>query len=249
MTFARLRGDNRKGSIMNMSLACRARACPAIAAGCRALRPTARNKASAACPAPSGMKSGRNRCFVDSLRWREVDLNHRFRAWTRFGFGLPDGHRGSHGCGNPRQDRPTQPGATEPRLRQHRPRSAKSLEFCNDLQRWGLGSALLRWLGVARSIFSEPRQLPDSRAAVLAQAKAELARRERERPRARQLYSSRARTRSSNPSPSSGESIANLVTPLSTGRSRRKPPRLGGRKEKAPRKESPGAELSTKQPP
>src|SRR6516164_10989075 len=71
-------------------------------------------------------------------------------------------------------------------------------EFCNDLQRWGLGSALLRWLGVARSIFSEPRQLPDSRAAVLAQAKAELARRERERPRARQLYSSRARTRSSN---------------------------------------------------
>src|SRR6516162_1176823 len=94
MTFARLRGDNRKGSIMNMSLACRARACPAIAAGCRALRPTARNKASAACPAPSGMKSGGNRCFVDSLRWREVDLNHRFRAWTRFGFGLPDGHRG-----------------------------------------------------------------------------------------------------------------------------------------------------------
>jgi len=94
MTFARLRGDNRKGSIMNMSLACRARACPAIAAGCRALRPTARNKASAACPAPSGMKSGRNRCFVDSLRWRKVDLNHRFRAWTRFGFGLPDGHRG-----------------------------------------------------------------------------------------------------------------------------------------------------------
>ena len=126
MTFARLRGDDRKGSIMNMSLACRARACPAIAAGCRALRPTARNKASAACPAPSGMKSGRNRCFVDSLRWRKVDLNHRFRAWTRFGFGLPDGHRGSHGCGNPRQDRPTQPGATEPRLRQHRPRSAKS---------------------------------------------------------------------------------------------------------------------------
>ena len=94
MTFARLRGDNRKGSIMNMSLACRARACPAIAAGCRALRPTARNKASAACPAPSGMKSGRNRCFVDSLRWRKVDLNHRFRAWTRFGFGLPDRHRG-----------------------------------------------------------------------------------------------------------------------------------------------------------
>ena len=145
---------------MNMSLVCRARASPAIAAGCRALRPTARNKASAACPAPSGMKSGRNRCFVDSLRWREVDLNHRFRAWTRFGFGLPDGHRGSHGCGNPRQDRPTQPGATEPRLRQHRPRSAKSLEFCNDLQRWGLGSALLRWLGVARSIFSEPREYP-----------------------------------------------------------------------------------------
>ena len=111
---------------MNMSLACRARACPAIAAGCRALRPTARNKASAACPAPSGMKSGRNRCFVDSLRWREVDSNHRFRAWKRFGFGLTDGHQGSHGCGNPRQDRPTQPGATEPRLRQHRPRSAKS---------------------------------------------------------------------------------------------------------------------------
>ena len=191
---------------MNMSLVCRARASPAIAAGCRALRPTARNKASAACPAPSGMKSGRNRCFVDSLRWRKVDLNHRFRAWTRFGFGLPDGHRGSHGCGNPRQDRPTQPGATEPRLRQHRPRSAKSFEFCNDLQRWGLGSALLHWLGVARSIFSEPRQLPDSRAALLAQAKAELARRERERPRARQLYSSRACTRSSNPSPSSRQS-------------------------------------------
>ena len=33
-------------------------------------------------------------------------------------------------------------------------------EFCNDLQRWGLGSALLRWLGVARSIFSEPREYP-----------------------------------------------------------------------------------------
>jgi hypothetical protein len=56
-------------------------------------------------------------------------------------------------------------------------------------------------------------------------------------------------TEGSNPAPSSGESIANLVTPLSTGRSRRKPPWLGGRKEKAPRKESPGAELSTKQPP
>jgi hypothetical protein len=42
----------------------------------------------------------------------------------------------------------------------------------------------------------------------------------------------------------SGESTANLVTPLSTGRTRRKPPWLGGRKEKAPRKESPGAELS-----
>ena len=113
-----------------MSLVCRARASPAIVAECRALRPTARNKASAACPAPSGMKSGRNRCFVDSLRWREVDLNHRFRAWTRFGFGLPDGHRGSHGCGNPRQDRPTQPGATEPRLRQHRPRSAAERVRC-----------------------------------------------------------------------------------------------------------------------
>src|SRR6516165_8530433 len=111
----------------------------------------------------------------------------------------------------------------------------------------GFGVAPLAW---RRPIdLLRTSRVPDSRAAVLAQAKAELARRERERPRARQLYSSRARTRSSNPSPSSGESIANLVTPLSTGRSRRKPPRLGGRKEKAPRKESPGAELSTKQPP
>src|SRR6516165_9517792 len=68
----------------------------------------------------------------------------------------------------------------------------------------GFGVAPLAW---RRPIdLLRTSRVPDSRAAVLAQAKAELARRERERPRARQLYSSRARTRSSNPSPSSGES-------------------------------------------